>query len=218
MRSMFTVRRIVQSEGVERTFPVNSPKIAKIEVKRSGKVRRAKLYYLRDRVGKEATRLRERKRARSWCRARRSRRRPPRRIRRQRPRPKTRRNNPSLSALWGGEETPCSPSPPNPGGDVGSAIAPNAPPPGSSVKSAIGSSNTTSPAISARLTSSRSIKIVSSSSRCGSTEAADTSLAAQLGGSPQAAEIDSARTLLAEGETIDGSAGPLRCAGDQLAR
>jgi large subunit ribosomal protein L19 len=60
MNSMFTVRRIVQGEGVERTFPVNSPKIAKIEVKRTGVVRRAKLYYLRDRVGK-ATRLRERK-------------------------------------------------------------------------------------------------------------------------------------------------------------
>lgn len=57
---MFTVRHIVQSEGVERTFPINSPKIAKIEVKRTGTVRRAKLYYLRDRVGK-ATRLRERK-------------------------------------------------------------------------------------------------------------------------------------------------------------
>src|SRR3954466_4200993 len=60
MREMFTVRRIVQGEGVERTFPVNSPKIAKIDVKRTGVVRRAKLYYLRDRVGK-ATRLRERK-------------------------------------------------------------------------------------------------------------------------------------------------------------
>lgn len=62
MNEMFTVRRVVQGEGVERTFPLNSPKIAKIEVKRSGRVRRAKLYYLRDRVGKGATRLRERKR------------------------------------------------------------------------------------------------------------------------------------------------------------
>jgi large subunit ribosomal protein L19 len=60
MRAMFTVRRIVQNEGVERVFPLHSPKIAKIEVKRTGVVRRAKLYYLRDRVGK-ATRLRERK-------------------------------------------------------------------------------------------------------------------------------------------------------------
>ena len=60
MREMFSVRRIVQGEGVERTFPLHSPKIAKVEVKRTGIVRRAKLYYLRDRVGK-ATRLRERK-------------------------------------------------------------------------------------------------------------------------------------------------------------
>jgi large subunit ribosomal protein L19 len=58
-RESFTVRRIVQGEGVERVFPLNSPKIAKVEVKRTGRVRRAKLYYLRDRVGK-ATRLRER--------------------------------------------------------------------------------------------------------------------------------------------------------------
>jgi large subunit ribosomal protein L19 len=60
MRESFTVRRIVQGEGVERVFPLHSPKIAKIEVKRTGEVRRAKLYYLRGRVGK-ATRLRERK-------------------------------------------------------------------------------------------------------------------------------------------------------------
>jgi large subunit ribosomal protein L19 len=60
MREMFTVRRIVQGEGVERVFPLHSPKIARVEVKRTGRVRRAKLYYLRDRVGK-ATRLRERK-------------------------------------------------------------------------------------------------------------------------------------------------------------
>ena len=60
MRAMYTVRRIVQGEGVERTFPLHSPKIAKVEVKRSGVTRRAKLYYLRDRVGK-ATKLRERK-------------------------------------------------------------------------------------------------------------------------------------------------------------
>ena len=58
-REMFTVRRIVAGEGVERKFPVHSPRIAKIVVKRSGRVRRAKLYYLRQRVGK-ATRLRER--------------------------------------------------------------------------------------------------------------------------------------------------------------
>src|SRR6201997_3462795 len=46
-REMFTVRRIVQGEGVERKFPLHSPRIANVVVKRSGKVRRAKLYYLR---------------------------------------------------------------------------------------------------------------------------------------------------------------------------
>jgi large subunit ribosomal protein L19 len=59
-RATFTVRRIVQGEGVERKFPINSPRIAKVEVKRSGITRRAKLYYLRDRTGK-AVRLRERR-------------------------------------------------------------------------------------------------------------------------------------------------------------
>ena len=59
-REMFTVRRIVQGEGVERKFPVHSPRIATVEVKRSAVVRRAKLYFLRDRVGK-AVRLKERR-------------------------------------------------------------------------------------------------------------------------------------------------------------
>ena len=50
----FTVRRLAYGVGVERTFPVNSPIIEKMEVTRRGKVRRAKLFYLRDRVGKAA--------------------------------------------------------------------------------------------------------------------------------------------------------------------
>ena len=54
----FIVRRIVNGEGVERTFPLHSPKVAGVEVVRSGKIRRAKLYFLRDRVGK-STRLKE---------------------------------------------------------------------------------------------------------------------------------------------------------------
>lgn len=57
---MFTVRRIVADQGVERTFPIHSPKVVAIKTKRSGKVRRCKLYYLRHRVGK-ARKLRERR-------------------------------------------------------------------------------------------------------------------------------------------------------------
>lgn len=56
----FTVRRIVNNEGVERTFPTHSPRVAHIEVIRHGKVRRGKLYFLRDRVGK-ARKLAERR-------------------------------------------------------------------------------------------------------------------------------------------------------------
>jgi len=50
----FTVRRVSYGVGVEKTFPVHSPNVEKVEIVRSGKVRRAKLYYLRDRVGKSA--------------------------------------------------------------------------------------------------------------------------------------------------------------------
>ena len=59
-REMFMVRRIVAGEGVERKFPLHSPKIEKIEVKRKSVVRRAKLYFLRERSGK-AVRLKERR-------------------------------------------------------------------------------------------------------------------------------------------------------------
>ena len=58
---MITVRRIVANEGVERIFPLHSPRLAKIEVVRRGDTRRAKLYYLRDRVGK-SRRLRDQRR------------------------------------------------------------------------------------------------------------------------------------------------------------
>ena len=54
IQETFTVRRLSYGVGVERTFPVNSPSLDRIEVVRHGKVKRAKLYYLRDRVGKAA--------------------------------------------------------------------------------------------------------------------------------------------------------------------
>jgi large subunit ribosomal protein L19 len=57
LRSSFTVRKISYGEGVERVFPVYSPQIEEITVIRQGKVRRSKLYYLRQRVGKAATKV-----------------------------------------------------------------------------------------------------------------------------------------------------------------
>lgn len=60
MNETFTVRRIVANEGVERIFPLQSPRIVSVEVQRRGKVRRGKLYFLRGRVGK-ARKLRERR-------------------------------------------------------------------------------------------------------------------------------------------------------------
>ena len=59
LNQTFTVRRISYGEGVERVFPVHSPRIAKVEVEKQGKARRAKLNYLRHRKGKEATSVRE---------------------------------------------------------------------------------------------------------------------------------------------------------------
>lgn len=55
----FTVRRISYGEGVERVFPLNSPLISKIVIKKKGRVRRSKLYYLRSKKGKKATKVRE---------------------------------------------------------------------------------------------------------------------------------------------------------------
>ena len=59
LNEMFTVRRISYGEGVERVFPLHSPRIAKIEVEQQGRVRRARLNYIRTRKGKEATAVRE---------------------------------------------------------------------------------------------------------------------------------------------------------------
>jgi large subunit ribosomal protein L19 len=61
INEFFAVRRIVDNQGVERIFPIHSPKVAKIEVVRRGDSRRAKLYFLRDRIGK-SRRLRDRRR------------------------------------------------------------------------------------------------------------------------------------------------------------
>jgi large subunit ribosomal protein L19 len=60
LNEMFTVRRISYGEGVERVFPVHSPRVDKVEVERKGSVRRAKLTYLRRRLGKGATLVKER--------------------------------------------------------------------------------------------------------------------------------------------------------------
>lgn len=65
LNEMFTVRRISYGEGVERVFPVNSPRVDKIEVERKGRVRRAKLTYLRKRIGKGATAVKEREQGRA---------------------------------------------------------------------------------------------------------------------------------------------------------
>lgn len=59
LNEMFTVRRISYNEGVERVFPIHSPRVEKIEVERKGAVRRAKLTYLRKRLGKGATLVKE---------------------------------------------------------------------------------------------------------------------------------------------------------------
>ncbi len=59
IRETFTVRKVVQGIGVERIFPLHSPKVERIKVIKQGKVRRAKLYYLRDRIGSRATKIQD---------------------------------------------------------------------------------------------------------------------------------------------------------------
>ena len=61
LRETFTVRRIASGVGVERAFPVHSPKIDKIQVVKRGKVRRAKLHYIRERIGKAAFKIKEKR-------------------------------------------------------------------------------------------------------------------------------------------------------------
>jgi large subunit ribosomal protein L19 len=63
LNETFTVRRISYGEGVERIFPIHSPRVEKVEVERKGNVRRAKLTYLRKRIGKGATMVKERESA-----------------------------------------------------------------------------------------------------------------------------------------------------------
>jgi large subunit ribosomal protein L19 len=63
LNEMFTVRRISYGEGVERIFPTHSPRVDKVEVERTGSVRRAKLTYLRKRIGKGATLVKEKAKA-----------------------------------------------------------------------------------------------------------------------------------------------------------
>ena len=65
MSETFTVRRVSLGVGVERTFMLHSPKLETIEVRRRGKVRRAKLYYLRDRIGSKSIRIKEKSREKS---------------------------------------------------------------------------------------------------------------------------------------------------------
>ncbi len=59
VRETFTIRKVVQGVGVERIFPLHSPKVDRIKIVKQGRVRRAKLYYLRDRIGSRATKIQD---------------------------------------------------------------------------------------------------------------------------------------------------------------